>query len=318
MIRPWIFELSGIASRGEKLKNLLALLTLLAVCNPACPAELFGSVDALSGHASVSDPGGKPGNLSTGQKIYTGQTLTTTSDGEVQLVTQDGGIIALRPDTTFRVDDYRADGGSGDRIFMSLLKGAVRSITGWIGKHDTSAYRLTTPTATIGIRGTDHETTVIENAGGDEPGTYDTVNEGSTVMKTPQGETAVTPGKFAFVPRNRSAAPSLLARQPQFWARRKLKIESRIQQRKDYYRNRLDQMREQRIQRMGSGRAGRRDERRLARHPAPGRQAPGRNKVHERRSAQDQQARQQERRAAYRQVEPHSRPARERSRRDRD
>lgn len=269
------------------MKTLLAILmTALALSSSAAAAELFGAVDAISGHATVADQGGQPGGLSPGQKVYAGQTITTGPDSEVQLVTQDGGILALRPDTTFRVDEYRADGGSADRIFMSLLRGAVRSITGWIGKHDTSAYRLATPTATIGIRGTDHETTVIDAAGGDEPGTYDAVNEGSTVMKTPQGQADVTPGKFAFVPRNRSAAPSLLARQPQFWATRRLKLESRIPQRKEYFRGRLEQMREQRIQRLEPARGsrlehrgdGRRHAQRAAAQPSP-----GQNRLHERR-----------------------------------
>ena len=296
------------------MKSLFAFLTVLAICNHAYAADLFGSVDAISGHASVTDPGGNPAAISTGQKIYAGQTLTTSSDGEVQLVTQDGGIVALRPNTTFRVDQYQANGRPDDRIFMSLLKGAVRSITGWIGKHDTSAYRLTTPTATIGIRGTDHETTVIDTAGGDEPGTYDTVNEGSTVMKTPQGETAVTPGKFAFVPRNRSAAPFLLSRQPQFWARRNLRLESRIQQRKEYFRNRLDQMREQRIQRLDSVRGSRSghagQNHRLAARSVSGRQSPGRGRLREHRFARAQQ----DRGAGYPQAAQHR--ARERRHRE--
>jgi hypothetical protein len=134
-------------------------------------------------------------------------------------------------------------------MFMSLLKGAMRSVTGWVGKHNTSAYLITTPTATIGIRGTDHETTVIDKEGGDEPGTYDTVNEGATSLKTPKGETEVTPGKFAFVPKGRAVAPVILAKQPGFWARRSLKIEGRIQQRKEFLRGHMEDMRNERIKR---------------------------------------------------------------------
>jgi len=237
------------------LKNLFAFLTVLMVCHAAYPAELFGTVDAISGIGFVSDNSGNTSGISKGQKIYEGQTITTASDSEVHLVTEDGGVLALRPDTKFRVDEYKADGDSADKIFMSLFKGAVRSITGWIGKHNTSAYRITTPTATIGVRGTDHETTVIENGGGDEPGTYDTVNEGSTILKTAQGETEVSPGKFAFVPRNGAVAPFLLTKQPKFWARRRLRIEGRIQQRKTYFHHRFEQMREDRIKRVKSIRA---------------------------------------------------------------
>ena len=198
------------------MKNLFVFLAALLVCHAAYPAELFGTVDAISGIGFVSDSSGKTASMTTGQKIYEGQTIITASDSEVHLITEDGGVIALRPDTKFRVDEYKAEGDSTDKIFMSLFKGAIRSITGWIGKHDTSAYRITTPTATIGIRGTDHETTVIENGGGDQPGTYDTVNEGSTILKTPQGATEVTPGKFAFAPRDGSAAPYLLTQAAEF------------------------------------------------------------------------------------------------------
>jgi hypothetical protein len=229
------------------LRNILAFLTLLMVSHISYSAELFGTVDSLSGSAFVLDQHGKSTAVSIGMKIYEGQTINSGPDGEVHLVSEDGGIIALRPDSVFRVDEYKAEGSSADKIFMTLLSGAMRSITGWIGKHDTSAYRVTTPNATIGIRGTDHEITVIDKGSGDEPGTYDTVNEGATILKTPQGEADVSPGKFAFAPKGRAVAPIFLTRQPRFWAKRKLKIEGRIQPRKEFLRGRLEQMREDRI-----------------------------------------------------------------------
>lgn len=204
----------------------------------------------MYGTASMSDTSGVDGRVYVGQQIFSGQTLNTLEDGEVHVVTVDGGFIALRPNTVFRVDEYKANGDSSDKIFMSLFKGALRSITGWIGKHNTSAYRITTPNATLGIRGTDHETTVIEKADGDEPGTYDTVNEGETVLKTAHGEVGVGPGKFAFAPKNGAVAPHFLEKHPNFLAKRKLKIEERVQQRKDFFRSRMEKMRNARIGRV--------------------------------------------------------------------
>ena len=229
------------------MRNILVLLALLLVCPAVSAAELFGTVDAVSGSAAVVDQSGKSTPIAVNLKIYEGQTINSDQDGEVHIVTEDGGIIAVRPNTVFRVDEYKAEGNDTDKIFMSLLKGTVRSITGWIGKFNNSAYRITTPTATIGIRGTDHETTVIEKGDGDEAGTYDNVNEGSTEIRTPQGVAEVTPGKFAFAPRGRAVAPFFLAHQPRFLARRVLRIEARIQQRKEFFHSRLGQMREERI-----------------------------------------------------------------------
>lgn len=233
------------------MRNLLAFLAMLMVCNAAYSTELFGTVDALSGTAYVEDQSGKSAVVTVGLSIYEGQTINSGPEGEVHLVTEDGGIIAVRPNTVFRVDEYKAEGNSTDKIFMSLLKGTIRSITGWVGKYNNPAYRITTPTATIGIRGTDHETTVIDKGDGDEPGTYDNVNEGSTVLKTPQGVAEVTPGKFAFAPKGRAVAPFFLAQRPRFLAVRRLKIEERIQQRKEFMHGHLEHMREERIKIQG-------------------------------------------------------------------
>jgi len=228
------------------MRSLFALLAFLAVCHAASAAEVFGTVDALSGSASVAGQDGQSAVITVGLHIYEGDTVSSGHDGEVHIVTEDGGIIALRPDTVFRVDQYKAEGGDDDKTFVSLLTGALRSVTGWIGKQNNSAYRVTTPTATIGVRGTDHEVTVLDKGDGDEPGTYDTVNEGATVIKTPQGEAQGTPGKFVFAPKGRAAAPAVMTRQPHFWARRNLRMEGRIQQRKEGLRGRLEQMREER------------------------------------------------------------------------
>lgn len=192
------------------MRNILALLVIppLPLGNDAHAAELFATVDSLSGSASVAAPSGQSAEVFVGQKIYQKQTISTAPDGEVHLATVDDGIVAIRQSTVSCVDEYEADGGSGDRIFMPLVRGAIRSINGWIGKHNAPGYRITTPTATIGIRGTDHETTVIEETNGDEPGTYGMVNEGITVLKRQYGESEVTPEKFAFAPGYRATVPS--------------------------------------------------------------------------------------------------------------
>lgn len=228
------------------MKKLIALLLGLLLSHAAYAAELFGTVDAVSGNATVMDSTEVATSVSLGQKILAGQSIQTGPDGEVHVVTQDGGLLALRPNSSFRINSYKARGESSDEIVMSLFKGALRSVTGWITKRNSAAYRLHTPNATIGVRGTDHETTVIEAAtGDDQPGTFDTVIEGATVMQTPQGEVEVHPGEHAFAPREQAIAPRLLAQRPSFWKRRALKIENRIQQRKEnlmqHIQHRLDE-----------------------------------------------------------------------------
>src|ERR1039458_7805107 len=108
--------------------NLFAFFVALMISNAAFSAELFGTVDAISGEASVADKAGNSASVSPGLKIYEGQTINTGVDGEVHLVTEDAGMIAVRPDTVFRVDEYKAEGSSADKIFMSLIKGDRKSV----------------------------------------------------------------------------------------------------------------------------------------------------------------------------------------------
>lgn len=113
----------------------------------------------------------------------------------------------------------------------------MRSITGWIGKTNPQAYAIKTPVATIGVRGTDHETMVIlapesgqpQSAG--VPGTYDKVNQGSTVVRTDKGSVVVTPNQAAFAELEGKAAPRLLASIPDFY--KPTLHEKRIEERRD-------------------------------------------------------------------------------------
>lgn len=224
----------------------ILFLGLLLMAGAAQAAEVFGTVDAVQGAAALSGENGATTPLAEGSKVYVGQSITTGADGEVHIVTADSGLIALRPNSSFRIDRYQAKGEDTDEIAFSLLKGALRSITGWIAKRNPLAYRLSTSTTTIGIRGTDHETAIIETADGtNQPGTYDTVYEGATVLKNARGSTEVHVGESAFSASEAQQAPGLLARRPDFLERRTLHIEQRIRQRKDdlskIVRGRLDE-----------------------------------------------------------------------------
>jgi hypothetical protein len=218
-------------------------------------------VDAVIGSVVIIDKSGATSSVNNGQPVYEGGTLNTGESSEVHVVTADGGLIALRSNTSFRVDEYRADGGATDKIFMSLFKGAARSVTGWIGKRNAANYRMTTPVATIGIRGTDHETVVINKpgsgvaneAGGGAAGTYDTVYEGGTVLKTQYGAVDVSPTKFVFAPQEQATSPVILASAPEFFLARKLLIEERIEPRKEFLKQHMDQLLQERIKQMQGG-----------------------------------------------------------------
>jgi hypothetical protein len=220
--------------RGRAMKRLAVFFLGFLLTQAVCAVEMFGMVDIVSGVATVTDKTGANQPMYAGMEIYSRQSIQTGADGEVHIVTEDGGFIALRPNTSFRVDRYQARGEATDEVVFTLLKGALRSITGWIAKKNPLTYRLNTPTATIGVRGTDHETTVIATGTDtDQPGTFDTVYEGTTVMQTEYGELEILPGEYAFAALEGGVAPRMLDHPPGFLKLRKLRMEDRIEQRKE-------------------------------------------------------------------------------------
>lgn len=130
--------------------SIIALLPIQAWANTARVEFSIGNVTVLAANGS-SRP------LTKGQEIGAGDTIQTSGNGRAQLRFSDGGYISLQPNTQFRVDEYSYDGKTdgAEKGFFSLLKGGLRAITGAVGHVNKNNYRVNTPVATIGIRGTE-------------------------------------------------------------------------------------------------------------------------------------------------------------------
>ena len=125
-----------------------------------------------------------------GGELREGDTIVTGANGLVQLRLGDGGMLSIRADTEVKLDRF-AFTGKDDRnasLLVSLLKGGFRSVTGLIGQLNRDGYKINTPFATLGIRGTTHQPFVQLPAPPGEqtampPGTYDYVTQGTVVME---------------------------------------------------------------------------------------------------------------------------------------
>jgi ferric-dicitrate binding protein FerR (iron transport regulator) len=166
-------------------------------------AHAQATVRFLSGTLSVQKADGSVRLLSEKSQVQQGDVVTTERDSYAQLRFTDGAQVTLRPNSQVKIDSYTFDEKQPqkDNFALRLLKGAMRSVTGLIskrGNHD--AYRLTTQTATIGIRGTTftvHD--VPADAGGDTPpGVYVSVTDGQVVLLSGGAEALVAAGQTGF------------------------------------------------------------------------------------------------------------------------
>ena len=202
---------------------------------PVVAAEVFGVVELSNGNVRVVDALGQSRLAQQDDKVMEGDTIVTGPGGEIHIRTDDHGFVAVRPNTKLRIDAYSARSDVSDTSVMSLLVGTIRSITGWIGKTHPESYAIKTPSATIGVRGTDHEPQVIlpPEPGQQaiaEPGTYDKVNEGSTELRGEKGAVQVQAKQAAFAAHDKAVAPKALDAIPTFY--KPSLFENRIERRK--------------------------------------------------------------------------------------
>lgn len=163
--------------------------------------KVFANVWRLRGEVVAQAQGGKPRRLQLGSNVLVGETVRAGTDAEAVLKTLDAGMIAVRPGTEFVAERYAAEGKGNDRQFLRLIVGSLRIVSGWIGLTNRGEHKVATPTATIGIRGTDHEPYVLSAAlagAAYKPGTYDKVNRGATELEAGGGSVVVEPGQVGF------------------------------------------------------------------------------------------------------------------------
>ena len=151
-----------------------------------------GNIDTVIGEVSVLNRDGQPRGVSKGSRIVEGETVLTGAGGEVLITTDDSGVLAVRPLSRLLIEQYKVNGNDKDSVVLTLLRGGLRSVTGWISKTAPRNYRLATPTAFVSIRGTDHEAAIVEE--GIAAGTWNQVADGATVLSTGAGRLEQAPG----------------------------------------------------------------------------------------------------------------------------
>lgn len=197
---------------------LLALSVVVGMLVSGQALAAAGKVVYATGDVQV-ERAGKMQPLAKGAEIESGDTIITGTNGRVQLRMADGDHMALRTSTRFKVDEFKAptakDKPETGRSFYSLVSGGFRALTKSLGRRGNDSYRVRTPVATIGIRGTVYW--VIQYAGdaNNPPGLYFGVSEGGLNVSNNAGELDFGSGQFGYV-KDANSLPVMLSGPPSF------------------------------------------------------------------------------------------------------
>lgn len=193
------------------MKTILSFFAFLLAGLSLAWASPLGEVTHLSGTLSVVKADGSSKLLSVKSQIAEGDVLTTEADSYARIKFIDGAEVVLRPNSRFKVERYRFEEAKpeGDNVFVSLLKGGLRTVTGLIAKRNKDKVAYQTPTATIGIRGTHFGALFcqgdcgdLRTPAGDIPanGLHVDVAAGAVSLTNSAGSFEFSAGQFAFVP----------------------------------------------------------------------------------------------------------------------
>ena len=169
----------------------------------------IGQIDELTGEAFAVRADGTRVQLAKGDPVYQGDIIETGGDGSaVRMIFADKTMFALGADARLALDElaFNPESLSGSAQF-SVLKGVFIFSSGQIAKTDNTDMIVSTPVATIGIRGTEVAGRVDDQGGSQFTvidGIIEVTTQAGSVTLDSQGETtrvtdSGTPPSPAFV-----------------------------------------------------------------------------------------------------------------------
>lgn len=133
------------------------LATVLLACLLLSPAvraaDAVGRVLFAIGDARLANGPA----LKKNDAIAPGQTIVTGANGHVHIRFIDDAFVSVRPNSSLTVAQYVYDqqNAAANRVRFELNQGVARLISGKAGQSAKDNFRVNTPVAAIGIRGTD-------------------------------------------------------------------------------------------------------------------------------------------------------------------
>ena len=136
-------------------------LVLSAVIASAFAADI-GQIKVSKGQVSV-ERNGQAMSGSVGTRLQPADVLKTGPDGSVGITMIDNSLLSAGPNSVLLLDHYEYDAITDKgRFDAQLKKGSLSVVSGRIAKQSPEAMTVRTPSAILGVRGTEFVVTASE------------------------------------------------------------------------------------------------------------------------------------------------------------
>jgi len=137
-----------------------------------------GSLGLVLGRAYLQREGVSRQRLRAGDLLHQSDTVVTESNGHAHITFVDNAMVSVRPNSRLEIVEYKFDEINPENsiVKFNLLQGTARAVSGQAAEAAKDRFRLNTPVAAIGVRGTDFVVVT------DSTSVRAMVNEGSIVV----------------------------------------------------------------------------------------------------------------------------------------
>ena len=132
----------------------LILVAMVAVSFPVFAADV-GLVKVSRGNVQIERNGAKIA-APVGAAVQTSDVILTGADGSAGVTFTDNSLVSVGPNSVFAIDKYTFDSTTHVGEFEgNLKKGRLAAISGKMVKQSPESMKIRTPSAIIGVRGTE-------------------------------------------------------------------------------------------------------------------------------------------------------------------
>lgn len=169
-------------SCSRRMASLLGTAALFVfaqttIAETATPTSV-GTVTLVLGKAYLESADRPRQRVRPGTEIHVSDQIMTEANGHVHIEFDDKAHVSVRPDSLLEIVRYDWDAANPEQssIKLNLLEGVTRAISGEGARAARERFRLNTPIAAIGVRGTDFVVSATDQS------VRALVNEGAIVV----------------------------------------------------------------------------------------------------------------------------------------
>ena len=136
------------------MRKALILAVALAIAGPAVAADI-GLVKVSSGDVQIQRGASKlPATVGAG--LQTADVIVTGANGSAGITFSDNSLVSIGPNSVFAIEKYQFDSTTYAGEFEGNLKqGRLAAVSGKMVKQSPESMKIRTPSAIMGVRGTE-------------------------------------------------------------------------------------------------------------------------------------------------------------------